>query len=132
MTASGELRPAVTLVAVWAGCPAVVREASNACRYASHGAPSPASPSSSARDFVAEMTLGRPRRAAPEHRESAVLLDRHLGASGLEELLGLVGLLLLDLLQHRLGRALDEVLGLLEAQTRDRTDFLNHFDLLVA
>src|SRR3569833_80153 len=59
-------------------------------------------------------------------------LDRHRGAGLLEGLLGLVGLLLVDLLQQRLGRAVDEVLGLLEAQAREGADLLDDLDLLVA
>ena len=33
---------------------------------------------------------------------------------------------------HFFGSAFDQVLGFLEAQARDRTDFLDHVDLLVA
>ena len=46
--------------------------------------------------------------------------------------LRLVGGLLVDLLQDGRGRAVDEVLGLLEAQAREAADLLDDLDLLVA
>src|SRR5579862_1336763 len=46
------------------------------------------------------------------------LLHLHLGAGLLELALRLLGVLLGDLLEHRLGGAVDEILGLLEAQAR--------------
>src|ERR1700728_4321387 len=61
------------------------------------------------------------------------LLDGDGGAGGLELALSLLGGLLGALLQHRLGRAVDQVLGLLEAQARDDlTHNLDDADLLVA
>src|SRR5690606_40914291 len=59
-------------------------------------------------------------------------LDGDGGAGGLELLLGLVGLLLGDTLEDGLGGAVDEVLGLLEAERRERTHLLDDLDLLVA
>ena len=60
------------------------------------------------------------------------LLDGDGGAGGLELGLGLVGGLLGDLLQQRLGGAVDQVLGLLEAQAGDDlADNLDDADLLV-
>src|SRR5258705_9510195 len=51
--------------------------------------------------------------------------------AGLFELsLDLLGLVLVHAFLDRLGRALDEVLGFLEAQTGDGADFLDDFDLL--
>ena len=44
----------------------------------------------------------------------------------------ILGLLSGDALLDRAGRAVDEILGLLEAETRDRADDLDHLDLLVA
>ena len=61
-----------------------------------------------------------------------MLLDRDGGAGGLEGLLGLVRSSLVDLLQDRLRRAVDQVLGLLEAQAGERTHLLDDLDLLVA
>src|SRR5439155_15228255 len=43
-----------------------------------------------------------------------------------------VGLLAVDALLDRVGRSVDEVLGLLEAEAGDRADDLDHLDLLVA
>src|SRR5690349_12671643 len=59
-------------------------------------------------------------------------LDGDAGAGRLEGFLGLVGSFLVGLLQDRLRSTLDEVLGLLETKTRDRADFLDDLDLLVA
>src|SRR3982751_3695219 len=53
------------------------------------------------------------------------LLDFHSRAGALQLLFGLVGLLLRNLLQDGLRRAVDEVLGLLEAQARERPDLLD-------
>ena len=61
------------------------------------------------------------------------LLDGDGGAGGLELGLGLVGGLLGDLLQQRLRCAVDQILGLLEAQAGDDlADNLDDADLLVA
>src|SRR5262245_18407506 len=58
------------------------------------------------------------------------LLEFHL-SSGLFQLsLDLLGLVLGQLFLDGLGRALDQILGLLEAQTGERTHFLDHLDLL--
>jgi hypothetical protein len=54
------------------------------------------------------------------------------GAGALEQLLGLVGRGLVDLLQDGLGRAVDEVLGLLEAKGGEGADLLDDLDLLLA
>src|ERR1700742_1061468 len=53
------------------------------------------------------------------------LLDGDGGAGALEGRLRLVGAFLVDLLQHRLGRAVDQVLGLLQAQARQATHLLD-------
>src|SRR5215210_9066603 len=58
-------------------------------------------------------------------------LDGDGGAGALESGLGLLGGVLGDLLQDRLGRAVDEVLGLLEAQGRQTAHLLDDLDLLV-
>ncbi len=60
----------------------------------------------------------------------AKLLELHLGAGGLELLLDFLGLGLVDALLDGLRGALDEVLGLLEAQAGDRADFLDGADLV--
>src|SRR5207248_2301945 len=55
------------------------------------------------------------------------------GGAGLLELsLDRVGLLLVHALLDRLRRRVDEVLGLLESEAGDRTDDLDHLDLLCA
>src|SRR3954469_931235 len=65
-----------------------------------------------------------PRPAAPEARSPALLtLDRRAGS--LELLLGLVGLLTGHALEHGARRAVDEILGLLEAKARERADLLD-------
>src|SRR5204863_7602218 len=60
------------------------------------------------------------------------LLDLDRGAGFLELPLDRVGLLAGDAFLDRLGSRVDEVLRLLEAQPRDRTDDLDHLDLLAA
>src|SRR6185437_5149295 len=60
------------------------------------------------------------------------LLQFDLRAGLLELGLDLVGLVLVDAFLDRLGRALDEILGLLEAEAGDGPDFLDDFDLLFA
>src|SRR5438874_9198993 len=60
------------------------------------------------------------------------LLQFHLGASLFELLLYLVGFVFVHAFLDRLGSALDEVLGFLEAETSDGADFLDDFDLLLA
>ena len=54
------------------------------------------------------------------------------GAGILELALGLVGLVLVDALEHGLGSTLDEVLGLLEAEAGELADDLDDGDLVVA
>src|SRR5581483_9645754 len=60
------------------------------------------------------------------------LLDRDAGADFLERGGSLVRGLLVDLLEQRLGRAVDEVLGLLQAQRGQLAHDLDDLDLLVA
>jgi hypothetical protein len=60
------------------------------------------------------------------------LLKLNLGAGFFQLRLDLVGLVLVHAFLDRLGRALDQVLGFLEAKTGDRTDLLDHLDLLLA
>ncbi|AMD54186.1 hypothetical protein ATO49_06555 [Mycolicibacterium fortuitum subsp. fortuitum DSM 46621 = ATCC 6841 = JCM 6387] len=61
------------------------------------------------------------------------LLDGDAGAGGLELGLGVLGGLLGDLLQQRLGSAVDQILGFLQAQAGDDlADDLDDADLLVA
>src|SRR5580693_3914049 len=60
------------------------------------------------------------------------LLDRDGGASALQGGPRLVRALLVDLLQHRLGRAVHQVLGLLQAQAGQAAHLLDDLDLLVA
>src|SRR5690606_40937147 len=73
-----------------------------------------------------------PARRAGRRRAHARLLDVDLAAGRLDLLLDLRGLVLRHAFLDRLRRALDEVLGLLEAEARDRADLLDHLDLLVA
>src|SRR6516164_1027856 len=60
------------------------------------------------------------------------LLEFHLGSGLLQLSLDFVGLVLGHAFLDGLGRALDQVLGLLEAQPGERTHFLDHLDLLFA
>src|SRR5215475_8832187 len=60
------------------------------------------------------------------------LLERDRGAGAFELRLRLLGRLLAGLLQDRLGGAVDQVLGLLQAQAGQRPDLLDDLDLLVA
>ena len=60
------------------------------------------------------------------------LLELDLGADLLQSGLDLLGLFLRHAFLDRLGRAFDEILGLLEAERGDRADFLDDLDLLVA
>src|SRR4029453_11838914 len=55
-----------------------------------------------------------------------------LGAGAPELGLGLVGLLPGDALEHGLGRGVDQVLGLLQAEAGEGADLLDDLDLLVA
>src|SRR6202012_4583237 len=65
-------------------------------------------------------------------RGAVLLLDLNGGAGALEGSLGLLRGLLVDLLQDGLRRAVDQVLGLLEAEAGERTHLLDDLDLLVA
>src|SRR2546427_6514184 len=75
----------------------------------------------------------RPRwTGAGEINRVPGLLEGDLGALGLELGLGLVGVFLVGLLQDRLRRRLDQVLGLLKAQAGQLADHLDDLDLLAA
>src|SRR6185312_15226894 len=70
------------------------------------------------------------RKKLPTRRSEAFasrqeLLDGDAGAGRLELGLGLVGGFLGDLLQQRLGRAVDQVLGLLEARAGESAGFFS-------
>src|SRR5215475_6415812 len=60
------------------------------------------------------------------------LLEFHLGPGLFQLGLDLLRLVLADTFLDGLGRALDQVLGLLEAQTGERAHLLDHLDLLLA
>src|SRR3954454_17591257 len=70
--------------------------------------------------------------AVPSSLCSGLLLDVDARAGRLELLLGRLGRFLGDALEHRLGGVVDEVLGLLEPEARERPDLLDALDLLVA
>src|SRR5215204_4034338 len=77
-----------------------------------------------------EGARGRPPGTGCQPQARLLDLD---GRAGLLELgLDRVGLLAGHALLYCLGRAVDHVLGLLEAEARDRTDDLDHADLLLA
>src|SRR5690606_39867563 len=76
----------------------------------------------------ARIVRGATAKAAPRHG----LLQLDLGASGLELLLDLLGFGLGNAFLDRLRSALDQVLGLLQAETGDGAHFLDDLDLLVA
>jgi hypothetical protein len=61
-----------------------------------------------------------------------VLLELDLGAGLLKLSLDLLGFVLVHAFLDRLRRALDEVLGFLQAEARDGPDFLDDFNLLLA
>src|SRR3954467_10563507 len=63
---------------------------------------------------------------------SLTSLDADGGAGALEGGLRLVSGVLVDLLEDRLRSAVDQVLGLLETERRERADLLDDLDLLVA
>src|SRR4051794_20719810 len=78
----------------------------------------------------------RKRPSGSQEAGGARLLPRALleldgGAGALELLLGLLGLFLGHLLEHRARRRVDEVLGLLQPEARERPDLLDDLDLLV-
>src|SRR5215475_13533667 len=60
------------------------------------------------------------------------LLKLNLGADFFQSRLDLVSLVLRNTFLDRLGRALDQILGLLETETGERTHLLDDLDLLVA
>jgi hypothetical protein len=60
------------------------------------------------------------------------LLERDGGAGTLQGLLGLVGGLLVDLLEDWLRSAVNKILGLLQAEAGERADLLDDLDLLLA
>src|SRR5690348_14760875 len=69
-----------------------------------------------------------PRRSRPISQTNQLLqLDRRAGS--LQLLDELVRVLLREALLHGLGSTFDEVLGLLQAQPRDRANFLDDVDL---
>src|SRR5664279_3692164 len=72
------------------------------------------------------------RPASQFEAERLELLDLDGGAGLFELGLDRVGLFLVHALLDRLGSRVDEVLGLLEAETGDRTHDLDHLDLLLA
>src|SRR4029453_2545299 len=72
--------------------------------------------------------LGEPGGSPREQR----LLELDRGAGFFQLRLDLVGLFLRDAFLDRVRRAVDEVLGLLEAKSGDRADDLDHLDLLAA
>ena len=74
----------------------------------------------------------RPFAAWRQSPEGTGSLEGDGGAGALELLLGLLGGRLVDLLEDGLGGAVDEVLGLLETEGRERADLLDDLDLLVA
>src|SRR5215471_14922253 len=65
-------------------------------------------------------------------RVTGPLLDCDGRASALELGPGLVGRLLVDVLKQRLGRAVHQVLGLLQAEAGQGADLLDDLDLLIA
>ena len=76
--------------------------------------------------------LRRRLQSIPPGRFAGRLLQLDAGARPLQLGLGLVGLLLGHALEHRLGRGVDQVLGLLEAQAGQGTNLLDDLDLLLA
>ena len=76
-----------------------------------------------------ELTI-LPRLGA--HAPTGQLLELDRSSGGLELRLGLLGVFLRDLLEHRLRRRVDEVLRLLQTKARERTNLLDDLDLLVA
>src|SRR6185436_5581153 len=85
-------------------------------------------PTSSTRPATLPMDLS-PSASMPREIELSSL-DLDLGARVLQLLGELVGLLLGERLLHRLAALVHQVLGLLEAQGRDRAHHLDHVDLV--
>src|SRR5690606_1898061 len=79
----------------------------------------------------------RQRRRPPRKRQPPTIATKNIrqghGSAGtLEGSLGIFRGLLVDHLQHRLGGADDQVLGVLETQVGEAADLLDDLDLLVA
>src|SRR5579871_1363075 len=70
-------------------------------------------------------------QARPVRTAENSLLDLDRCALIFQHLLDLAGLVLVDAFLDGLRRALDEILGFLQPETRDRADLLDHVDLLV-
>ena len=68
----------------------------------------------------------------PGRRRPSCYLTSTVAPAAFELGLGLLGVLLGDLLEDRLGGAVDQVLGLLEAEAGERAHLLDDLDLLVA
>src|SRR5712691_6957178 len=79
-----------------------------------------------------ERRRGASRRPSCNGGAEASLLELDARPGFLELALDRVGLFLVHALLDRLGSRVDEVLGLLEAEARDRADDLDHLDLLLA
>src|ERR1700691_1884103 len=97
-----------------------------------HLAPAASHPGPSRADLWVLARVCPPRAPVAGRRELVCLLDRDRGPGALEGGLGLVRGLLVHVLEHRLPRAVDQVLGLLEAEARERPDLLDDLALLVA
>src|SRR3954453_10599266 len=82
------------------------------------------------RNLAREMARPGSRPASSVSELGAALLDLDRGAGLFQLRLDRVGLVLGNALLDRLRRRVDEVLGLLQAQAGDRTDDLDHLDLL--
>src|ERR1019366_10011705 len=90
------------------------------------------------RMYVANIKFPKPRaapartgtanRATDRRSGPAVLLEFDLGADLFESGLDLLGLFLANAFLDRLGSALDQILGFLEAKAGHGAHFLNHFD----
>ena len=70
--------------------------------------------------------------SGPAGPPTRAYLSSTVPAGPLEGRLGLLGVVLADPLEHRLRCAVDQVLGLLQAEAGERADLLDHLDLLVA
>src|SRR6185295_3016106 len=107
------------------------------CCLGTHGPPKPLVPSIAEghlskrieRSALKRGPNGPAQRAGPPGK---YLLELDLGALGLELGLELLGVGLRHAVLDRLGRALDQVLGLLEAEAGDLAHRLDDVDLLVA
>src|SRR6476660_4436756 len=78
------------------------------------------------------LNIGTNPDVSPSAISPEPLLDLNLGADFLEFLLDGLGLVLGHAFFHRLGRALDQILGFLEAERRDLADDLDDVDLVGA